>query len=190
MRTFASLATAVPACLLAGLLAAGGAIAKPATVTDPGLPRSLPEQGPVSVQWTDPAQFSELRFSRNRWEAKRGDWVRDLAEYLRKRASARLPQGERLDVTITDIDRAGDYEPGHAGPADSIRYMRDIYPPRIELTFKVVGQDGRTLASGERRLTDLGYLSRSLRVTDTDPLRYEKRLIDDWLADQFKTAAR
>lgn len=188
MKRFASFATTLPACLLAGLLATGNAIASPATVTDPGLPRSLPEQGPVSVQWTDPSQFSELRYSRNRWEAKRGDWVRDLAEYLRKSAAAQLPPGERLDVTITDIKRAGEYEPGHGGSADSVRYLRDIYPPRIDLEFKLLGQDGQVLAEGTRKLVDPGYLSRSLRVTDTDPLRYEKQLIDDWSRKQFRTA--
>ena len=184
MNIIASFATT----LLAGLLVVGSAHAKPATVTDPDLPRSLPEQGPVSVQWTDPAQFSEIRSSRNRWEARRGDWVREIAEYLRKSATAQLPPGERLEVTITDIKRAGEYEPGHGGSADSIRYLRDIYPPRIDLSFRLIGQDGQTLAAGERRLSDLGYLARSLRTTDTDPLRYEKQLIDDWSRSQFRTA--
>lgn len=176
--------------LLAGLLAAGDTSARPADVTAPDLPRSLPESGPVSVQWTDPARFSEIRYSRNRWEAKRGDWVRELAGYLRKSAANRLAPGERLEVTITDIKRAGEYEPGRGGPGDSIRYLRDIYPPRIDLDFKLIGKDGEVLAEGTRALTDLGYLSRSLRVTDTDPLRYEKRLVDDWLDRQFKAAGR
>ena len=57
-------------------------------VTDPDRPRALPGDGPVHVEWTDPAQFSELRYSRNRWEAQQGDWVTQLAEYLQERAAA------------------------------------------------------------------------------------------------------
>ena len=54
------------------------------TVTDPSRPRALPADGPVSVEWTDPAEFSELRFSQNRWEAQQGDWVTQLARYLQQ----------------------------------------------------------------------------------------------------------
>ena len=65
------------ACLLfaAALLATSMASAKVRNVTDPDAPRSLPAEGPVAVQWTDPAQFTDLKFSGNRWEAARGDWV-------------------------------------------------------------------------------------------------------------------
>lgn len=178
--------TFLTAVMLAGLLAAGSAAARSSDVTDPDLPRSLPEQGPVSVQWTDPAQFSDIRLSGNRREARRGNWVRDIAEYLRKRATARLPQGDRLEVTITNIDRAGDYEPWRGMQRDSIRYMRDVYPPRIDLDFKLVGADGSIRAQGSRKLADISYLMRSTRIGDTDSLRYEKQLIDDWLREEFK----
>ncbi len=181
MRTFAS----VTATLLAGLLATGGAWARSSDVTSPDMPRSLPADGPVEVQWTDPAQFSEIRYSANRREARRGDWVQDLAEYLRKKATTRLPQGDRLEVTITDIERAGDYEPWHGIQFDTIRYMRDIYPPRITLDFKLVGADGSVRSQGTRKLTDMSYLQRSVPLGESDPLRYEKRLIDDWLRDEL-----
>ena len=181
-------ATTSIAWLLAGVLAAGSAAAKVSDVTDPDAPRSLPAEGPVGVQWTDPAQFSEIQRSGNRWEARRGTWVVDLAKYLRKRASVRLPAGERLEVTITDIERAGNFEPGRAR-TDSIRYMRDIYPPRIALDFKLVGADGGVIAQGSRKLSDLGYLQRNLRPTDSDPLRYEKQLLDDWLREEFDKPA-
>src|SRR3546814_6443196 len=85
-------------------------------------------------------------------------WVHDLAEYLRKRASDRLPDGQRLEVTITDIARAGNYETWHGINADSIRFMRDVYPPRITLDFKLVGADGNVLTQGTRELSDIAYL--------------------------------
>lgn len=172
---------------LLGLALALPAHAAIRNVTDPDLPRSLPAEGPVSVSWTDPAQFTEIRYSRNRWEAKRGDWVRRLAEHLRKSASERLPPGQRLDVVITDISRAGDYEPWHGHSAQDVRIMREIYPPRITLNFKRYDASGRVVAEGERKLVDSMYLS-STSVTDSDPLRYEKELLDDWLRRDLKSA--
>lgn len=170
---------------LLGLTLAQPAAAKTRNVTDPDYPRSLPEQGPVSVSWTDPAQFSEIRYSKNRWEARRGDWVRQLAEHLRESAGERLPPGERLDIVITDIRRAGDYEPWHGASAQDIRFMREIYPPRITLNFKHYDASGRIIDEGERKLVDSMYLS-STSITDSDPLRYEKRMLDDWVRRDLK----
>lgn len=171
------------AVLIAGI--AAPAWAKRMDVTNPDQPRSLPMQGPVSVHWQDPAQFSELRNSHNRSEARRGDWVVQLAAYLRKRAEKRLPTGERLDVDITDIQRAGNYEPWRGIQFDSTRFLRDIYPPRIGLTFKRLGVDGAVLAEGERKLSDFAYLSSGGNFGNSDPLRYEKGLIDRWLAREM-----
>lgn len=172
------------ATLLLSLLLAGPAAAG-SDVTDPDAPLALPGQGPVDVRWTDPAQFSELRHSGNRSEARRGDWVRQLAEYLREEAAPRLAPGQRLSVTLTDVERAGDYEPWRGIDADRVRFMRDIYPPRIALDFTLTGADGQVLAQGTRKLSDTAYLQRGSRLGDSDPLRYEKRLLDDWLRREF-----
>lgn len=181
----------IPAVVLAiaalGFAFAGPALADP--VTDPDLPRSL-DAGPVTVSWTDPAGFTEIRYSRNRFEAVRGDWVRDIARYVATRSARVLDQGERLEVTITDIERAGEFEPG-AGGGDRVRIVRDIYPPRIDLAYELRDVSGNVVASGERSLRDLGFLHRqSGTVTGGDPLRHEKRLVDDWVREDLARGQR
>lgn len=163
------------------------AAARQRNVTDANAPRSLAGEGAVAVRWDDPAAFTELRASGNRWEAARGDWVRELAGYLRKRATPLLLPGQRLDVTLHNIKRAGNYEPGRQPGTDNVRMVRDLYPPRIALSFRLRNADGQDVSAGERKLTDLAFLDRTPHVTDTDPLRYEKRLIDDWLQREFAT---
>lgn len=174
------------ALALACLLVAGPATARPANVTDPQAPRALAVEGPVQVQWNDPSGFTELRQSHNRWEAERGNWVVNLAEYLRKQASGKLPEGQQMSVTITDIKRAGDYEPWHGPRMDDVRFMRDIYPPRISLQFTLTDAQGQVIDQGERKLVDNAYLYGNTRLSDTDPLRYEKRLLDDWLRRELR----
>ena len=172
---------------LVGLFAAGAASAGPTrNVTDPAAPRALPAEGPVQVQWTDPANFTELRHSRNRWEAQRGNWVNTLANHLRTRAARQLPDGQQLAVTITDIKRAGDYEPWHGLQMQDVRFMRDIYPPRVSLQFTLTDAQGQVIDQGERKLVDSSYLYGGTRLSDTDPLRYEKRLLDDWLRRELR----
>jgi len=155
------------------------ALAAQSNVTDPNLPRALPAQGPVSVSWTDPAQFTDIRNSPNRWEAQRGTWVTDLAGYLRQAAAKQLPPGQTLDVRITDIHRAGEYEPWHGPSADHIRFLKDIYPPRLSFDYTLHDASGKVVDQGQAKLVDLSYLM-GVRPMDSDPLRYEKRMIDQW----------
>lgn len=181
--------TSLWAGALAGLLLMGNAAAAPRTVTDPQAPRALETDGPVQVAWTDPAQFTEIRQSSNRFEAERGDWVQQLAKYVRTTASKELQPGQTLEVTFTDIKRAGDYEPWHGPRADDIRVMRDIYPPRVTLTYTLKNAQGQVLGEGERKLQDTGYLHSIGRQSDTDPLRYEKRLLEDWIRRDLRNQA-
>jgi hypothetical protein len=155
-------------------------------VTDASAERELPNSGRVAVSWTDPAEFSEVRLTRNRFDAVRGDWVRKLALYLQKRVDKRLAEGERMEVQITNIDLAGEFEPERSATYDSVRVLRDVYAPLIELQFKRYDQQGDVIAEGERKLRDLSYLSTLTSANRSDSLRYEKRLIDDWIRKEFR----
>lgn len=175
--------------LMIGLALAAAPGALPAAnVTDPDAPRALAADGPVSVSWTDPSGFSDLRSSGDRWAASQGDWVAQLAEHLQKEAAGRIPDGARLEVTITDIQRAGRYEPWLGMQYDQVRIMRDTYPPRMRLQMRLTGANGQVLAEGERKLQDTSYLQRS-SMGNSDILRYEKRMIDDWLRRELPPAA-
>lgn len=173
--------------LIIVLLATATAGARTRNVTDPDAPRSLPEQGPVQVQWTDPSAFSDLKFSGNRWRAAQGNWVEQLAEHLRESAGKRLPEGERLEVKITDLHRAGRYEPWHGLQFQDVRFLRDHYPPSMSLEFRHYAADGRLLAEGTREMRDTGFLTTGGgSPTARDNLYYEKRMIDDWVRDELR----
>lgn len=171
---------------LAVATASAPAGARVRNVTDANAPRALPEQGPVSVRWEDPAKFSELRFSGNRWEARRGNWVEQLAEHLRTSAERRLSPGQRLEVDITDIRRAGAFEPWHGPNLDDVRIIRDFYPPRMTLTFRHTDAQGRVIGEGERTLRDTGFMMGADSTTNNDVLRFEKRMIDRWLRQELR----
>lgn len=177
--------TLTPIVLLLALATMSTTEAASRKVTDPDAPRSLPAEGPVAVQWTDPAEFTDLKYSGNRWAAARGNWVFELAEHLREEAEKELPTGERLDVEITDIRRAGMYEPWHGLQMQDVRITRDQYPPRMSLKFRHLGPDGSVIEEGERKLVDSAFLIRGSLFGDSDSLRYEKAMIDRWLRHEF-----
>jgi hypothetical protein len=172
--------------VLVVLFATATAGARTRNVTDPDAPRSLPAEGAVTVQWTDPSEFTDLKFSGNRWRASQGDWVQQLAEHLRESAGKRLPEGERLEVTITDIGRAGRYEPWGGSQLQDVRILRDHYPPSMKLDFRHFAADGSLLAEGSRELRDTGYLMGGRNASGNDNLYYEKRMVDDWVRDEVR----
>ena len=153
-------------------------------------PRALPAAGPVSVSWEDPAQFSEVRHSGNRYAASQGNWLNNLATHMRKEAEEILPAGHRLELTIVDIKRAGQYEPWLGQRMQDTRIVRDMYPPRMTLRFREMDAGGSVLAEGERKLSDPAFLMKSSPISDSDPLRYEKRMVDSWLRSNWRVATR
>ena len=177
------------ALLISALVVSAPVLARSKRVTDADYPRNLPTADEVSVDWTDPNQFTDIRYSGNRWEAAQGNWVVDLATYLQKQAGKQLPDGQQLHITLTDIRRAGSYEPGRGINMDRVRVIKDIYPPRVSLDFSLTDADGKVLAEGQRKLVDSAFLMGASPLTDTDPLRYEKRLLDDWLKKEFDQKA-
>jgi hypothetical protein len=174
MKTIVSLRSAGMALLLLG--AAGAAC----SAVTPGAPVSTDK---VEVSYRNPDALTEVSRSNTRT-----DWLNDLSRYIARRAAGSVPEGERLLVTITDVQRAGQVEPWRRGGSD-LRVVRDTTPPRIDLSFQLVAANGAVMTEGTPRLRDMAFMSRSLRH-GSDPLAYEKKLIDDWMRKDIDPARR
>ena len=145
---------------------------------------ATPPESSVSVTYVNPEQFTENRMYGRQDRFNRIDYLAQLKAYLIEQAQAILKPGQSLHVDITDIQLAGAYEPWHGSQWDYVRVMRDVYPPRIDLDFRLVGQDGNVLREGKRALRDLDYLQSSVSVSATEgaPLYYDKALLHRWLS--------
>ena len=151
------------------------------------VPKQSPEGVPagiVSVTYADPKRMSDARQSPRETDRARRAWLDALSLHLADRAAPLLAPDQRLDVYLTDLQRAGAFEPGRGAGAGDVRIVRDIYPPRIDLNFTLRTGSGRVLRQGQRQLRDAMFMSRSA-ASASDPLRYEKALVDDWLHTEF-----
>ena len=138
--------------------------------------------GQVTVSYDHPDQFTEAKKLRTFAPSRLDDgYLKTLKAYLEDRAGKRLAPGEHLQIVVTDIDRAGNFEPWHGVRLRDVRIIKDIYPPRIDLNFKLTGADGKVLREGARKLRDPAFLTDSGYANNTDNLRYEKALLDRWL---------
>lgn len=110
--------------------------------------------------------------------------MEQLRTYVQERAAMRLAPGQKLQVKFTNIDLAGDFEPWRGPQMSDVRIVKEIYPPRATIEFKLLNADGSVAAQGERKLQNLGFLMSTPFPRD-DSLRWDKEMLNDWLAQEF-----
>ena len=49
----------------------------------------------------------------------------------------------QLNIRVTNVDLAGDFELFRGPQADQVRIIKGLYPPHIVLEFEVVDDNGR-----------------------------------------------
>jgi len=139
----------------------------------------------AEVSWAPTEKLTEVRYNQvGRGWLRPEEWERQLGEQFRRSADRVLPQGQQLRVQINDVKLAGAFEPWHRPGLDDVRILKDIYPPSMELHYTLLGADGATIREGDAKLRDTSYLQRAV-PNSTDPLRYDKRMIDEWLRKEF-----
>jgi Protein of unknown function (DUF3016) len=132
---------------------------------------------PVQVEFVKPDKFTDAGRAFDVAERERN--LEGLKRHLVAQGARRLAPGETLSVAVTDVDLAGSYE-ARQRYTNEVRIVRDAYPPRIELDFRVARADGSVVKEGHRSLRDSSFMMGSNRYAG-DALRYEKVLLDDWL---------
>lgn len=139
----------------------------------------------VEVSYKDPEKFTDMSMTYLSDGADKG-YLDELQRHIERAAARLIPTGYTLAVTITDVDMAGDFEP-HRGPnLTDVRIIKRIYPPRINLTYRLTDPSGTVRSEGERQLRDLAFDWNVSPIDREDSLRYEKALIDDFLRDLAK----
>ena len=160
---------------LLAILALAAAAAHAAIADDPPAAEGPVED--VNVVLAEPENFTDLAPQH---------LAGQLRDHLQRRAAQYVAEDQTLTITLNDVDMAGGFEIWRGPQFFDVRIMRDVYPPRIDLSFELTGADGAVLASGERRLQDLSYLMRVRPKNDPDQLTYEKQLLDEWLRKEFR----
>ena len=136
----------------------------------------------AKVEFVHPESFTDA--GRNYAGEERDDNLQRLASHIGALAAKRLPADQTLEVWVTDVDLAGYYDPRQPFTHE-VRIVKDFYPPRMKLRFRLGQADGTVVKEGERRLTDRDFLTRAQRYP-LDGLGYERTMLDRWFSDEFQ----
>lgn len=138
----------------------------------------------VTVKYIEPDKFSDLPFAP--WE--REEVLRDLSDYFTTLGKS-LPQGQDLAIEVTDVDLAGREYPNTRGGRD-LRILKGQADWPIIVLHYTLTQNGQVLRSGDARIADMDYLHRINRHWDSERLRYEKRMLEEWFATDIMQKRR
>ena len=138
----------------------------------------------VTVVFQDSDKFTDVRDSLGGLTNQA--YLDILGKYLKEKAPARLQAGQKLTVTFTDIDRAGDFEPGRQMKFDRVRIIKALYFPRMKLTFQVLDASGKIVQEGQRSLSNMNFQYESLPIRTSEELYYDTELLNRWLHAEFK----
>ena len=147
----------------------------------PPAPATPTDAGNTSVRFDHPERFIDA--GDNGIGSRTSPRVLAILKgHIEKLGAKYLAPGQHLEVTVRDVDLAGRFDPV-AGHDDRVRIMRDVDWPRITLHYRLT-QGEQTLGDADATVSDISYL-RTGMPGDTDPLRYEKNMLDVWFAKTF-----
>jgi len=129
---------------------------------------------PVTVQFTDPAKFTDFLIRGRDANYTAGIFASEVTAELTPVMRQKYLNSS-LVLRFTDIDLAGRY-----ATAGGIRVAQDTPPARMNFDFALTDSNGKSLAKGSTRLVDSSSMgSHSRRRSQV--FYYESRLLNRWL---------
>lgn len=136
--------------------------------------------GTVTVAFVDAPRYADA--GATPWEREAN--LKVLTQHLQRLGERHLPEGQTLAVEVLDVDLAGTLRPSRRAGADLRVVKGGADWPRIHLRYSlaVPGQPAR---AGEESLADMNYTRGMAGARASEPLRYEKQLLDSWFKARF-----
>lgn len=135
----------------------------------------------IVLAFDNPAAFTDLSLQGMSAERTLPIFEQEVSRELNRLAERSLQEGETLRITFKDIDMAGEIQPWRNRNNANIRYMENIFPPRLWITYQLLDAENNILQEGEARLTDMAFLMRVDPVGRTLNFSHEIQLLRDWL---------
>jgi len=136
--------------------------------------------GTVKVAFVEAEKFTDI----GRSDSDRAANLKLLEQHLQRLGQRHLADGQTLTLEITDVDLAGSLKPWRRS-AEEVRVVKGTADwPRITLRFALEAQ-GQAVRRGEAQVADMNYAGHIATYGASDPLRYEKLMLDAWFKATF-----
>lgn len=139
--------------------------------------------GELKIDWTSPDDFRDADSYYNGGKKSKDLVLKNLEKYFTRQAKTRIPEGSVLEMTVNELDLAGDFEPWLSPNMQDVRIVKEIYPARIHFDYRLLDSDGNVISEGSEKLKDYmvpnSLSSQFLGRSQSYP--YVKTLVKDWM---------
>jgi hypothetical protein len=140
--------------------------------------------GQAKVTWQDPDTYTDIREGNDLRDAFRQGLFSDF-ELLFADLAKQLPEGCVFDVTVTDVDLAGEINGMHFGLWQDIRVIKTLYWPKMSFDYKLTDGTGQMLVSGHEDIKDMAFFDHGLQHRQTR-FSFEERMVRDWFGKMLR----
>ncbi len=134
----------------------------------------------VNVSWQHPEKYSDIRPSSG---TKKSYQKRVISAFDKIWAdfSEKLPAGHTLQITVKDLDLAGDVNPMYRIDHSDIRVIKEIYFPRMTFDYQLLDSTGQVVvAEQDVKVKDMGFMNSSPMGLGNTEFIYEKQMLKNW----------
>jgi hypothetical protein len=150
---------------------------------------SAAAEASVVVSFVQPERYRDAsRDGVARPASPREPALLEIARYLERLGEQRLTAAQTLRIEVLNVDLAGEVNPMQASTPQT-RVLRAASWPRIRLRY-TLEEGGLVRAQGEETIVDMDYQSHGSTISSSDPLRYEKAMLEDWFTRRVAPARR
>jgi hypothetical protein len=138
----------------------------------------------LELDWQEPENFTDIRAandSRSRFQER---VMRNFEAFFKKMADE-LPEGYSWQVTITDVDLAGEVDHFATNTGQPIRIIKEVNPPAIRFNHQLRDQYGEEVVGGEERFRDIRFMSRMSPGANTPEFESERMMLQDWFGKKL-----
>ena len=144
---------------------------------------ALAQAGEVKLTWQEPEKYTDIRPSNETRDGFQARVIQELGTVFANLAK-KLPDGVTWDVTVTDVDLAGEVRPLMHRATSDIRIVKDFYWPRVAFSYVVTDAQGRVIGQGKEDLKDMSFMFGGRSASGRTSFHYEERMLRDWFTRQ------
>jgi hypothetical protein len=149
------------------------------------LTSAVAQAGDVTVKWQEPEKFTDIRPASDSRQLYRERVMKKFDGFFSELA-AQLPEGYQWQVTVTDIDLAGEVDYFIGGAGNALRIVKDIYSPAIKFSYMLRDKHGEEVGSAEEALRDMGFMYSLRSINAHEEFHYEKQMLQDWFSNELQ----
>lgn len=139
----------------------------------------------VKVNWEQPEKYTDVRPA----NGTKAGYIRHVIasfEPFWQKLGNKLPAGYSVEISIKDVDLAGDVNPLYQVDHRDIRVLKDIYFPKVTLDYKLLDAARHVVDEGKDvKIKDMNFMYGASIKHASQEFSHEKNMLDKWFQTTF-----